>query len=82
MHATCPFDQIGLAVVLVQPDRDPDLIKWAGGVHPALKECNRMVYVQSPDSLVAPKVEAAWKFFKGKRKPIVIAQLTDAVPPD
>ena len=64
------LQQIGVAVWLHEHDSESDLIKWAGGVHPALKECNQMVYVQSSDSLVAPKVEAAWKFFKGKRKPI------------
>ena len=76
------LQKIGVMVWLHEHDSETDLIKWAGGVHPALKECNRMVYVQSSASLTAPKVEAAWRFFKGKRKPIVIAQITDSAPPD
>jgi hypothetical protein len=57
-------------------------VNWAGGVHPALTECARMVYVLSPAALQADSVEAAWRFFRNKRKPIVIAQVGSAAPPD
>ncbi len=57
-------------------------VEWAGGVHPALTECSRMVFVLSPGALLAGSVEAAWKFFKSKGKPIVIAQLAPVDPPD
>jgi len=57
-------------------------VHWAGGVHPALSECSRMVYVMSPQALYSESVEAAWKFFKGKGKRIVIAQLAPVDPPD
>jgi hypothetical protein len=57
-------------------------VNWAGGVHPALTECARMVVVLSPAALGVESVQAAWQFFKGKRKPIVIAQVIDAEPPD
>lgn len=59
-----------------------DDVQWAGGVHPALSGCNRMVYVLSPDALGDTGVEAAWKFFREKRKPIIIAQISEAAPPD
>jgi hypothetical protein len=55
---------------------------WAGGVHPALTECSRMVYVLSENAIGSESVEAAWKFFKGKNKRIVIAQLAPVDPPD
>lgn len=57
-------------------------VSWAGGVHPALTECARLVYVLSPAALDAESVESAWRFFRTKRKPIVIAQVGSAPPPD
>lgn len=63
-------------------DQDEPGVSWAGGVHPALTECARMVYVLSPTALQAESVEAAWRFFRNKRKPIVIAQVGTASPPD
>jgi hypothetical protein len=61
---------------------DANNTSWAGGVHPALSECNRMVFVLSPAILDDQGAEAAWRFFKDKRKPIFIAQITPADPPD
>jgi ribosomal protein S27AE len=60
----------------------PGDVAWAGGVHPALKECSRMVLVLSPAALASQGVETAWRFFKEKGKPIVIAQLAAVDPPD
>jgi Domain of unknown function (DUF5679)/TIR domain len=59
-----------------------DDVNWAGGVHPALKECARMVFVLSPTALQDETVAAAWRFFREKRKPIIIAQVDSAQPPD
>lgn len=60
-----------------------DNVAWAGGVHPALRDCNRMVYVLSEGALADAEVQTGWAFFKSKRKPIVIAQVAaDAAPPD
>lgn len=59
-----------------------DNVQWAGGMHPALKECNQMVFILSPEALTDTHVESAWKFFREKRKPIVIAQVSEAAPPD
>jgi hypothetical protein len=57
-------------------------VHWAGGVHPALTECSRMVYVLSEAGVKDEGVEAAWKFFKQKGKRIIIAQLAPVDPPD
>ena len=61
---------------------DDDSVQWAGGVHPALKDCARMVYVLSPAALEAEDVKSAWTFFRDNRKPIVIAQVGRVDPPD
>lgn len=65
-----------------QHDAD-DNVNWSGGVHPALKECGNLVLVLSQAALDDAGVEAAWSFFREKRKPIVIAQIEAGVsPPD
>lgn len=74
------LQKVGFAVWL--HDSDPDPVNWAGGVHPALKECARMVFVLSPGALNEETVEAAWAFFRAKGKPILIAQVAPAEPPD
>jgi hypothetical protein len=75
------LQKAGIACWLHGQDDSGD-IHWAGGVHPALTECARMVYVLSPAALTAGDVEEAWRFFRDKRKPIVIAQLSATAPPD
>lgn len=70
----------GLAVWL--HDGDADTSAWAKGVHPALKECSRMVLVLSPTMAHDARVAEAWQFFRQHRKPIVIAQVAVAPPPD
>ncbi len=62
-------------------DADPAAVQWAGGVHPALKECGRMVLIASPTSATADHVETAWRFFRQKHKRVVVA-LIGGVPPD
>lgn len=73
------LNKIGIAAWLHEGD---DTTAWAGGVHPALKECARMVYVLSAAALDGEDVNAAWRFFKEKRKPIVVAQVAPVAPPD
>jgi hypothetical protein len=63
-------------------ETEPADVSWAGGVHPSLRECLRMVYVLSPDALGVESVETAWRFFKEKNKSVVIAQVGLADPPD
>lgn len=76
------LEKSGIAVWLHETHDEPNPVKWAGGVHPALKQCERMIYVLSPNALAEGKVEAAWKFFRDKRKPVIIAQVAAAEPPD
>lgn len=73
------LEKSGLAVWLHEPD---DSTAWTGGVHPALQECDRMVLVLSNATADDEAVSAAWQFFRDKRKPIVIAQVAAATPPD
>ncbi len=75
------LEKIGIAIWLHE-DESADSVNWAGGAHPALKECAQMVYVLSPTALAVDAVAAAWQFFREKRKPIIIAQVQSADPPD
>ena len=75
------LDKIGIAVWL--HEHEGDSVNWAGGVHPALKECARMVYILSPKALKSEEVIQSWTFFREQRKPIVIAQVKAQIdPPD
>lgn len=74
------LQKAGIAVWLHETTAED--VHWAGGVHPALSECSRMVYVLSLASLSDDGVEEAWKFFRQKGKRIVIAQLELVDPPD
>jgi hypothetical protein len=74
------LNKMGLTTWLHDPT--PEDVKWAGGVHPALKDCSRMVLVLSGAALANPDNEQAWSFFRQERKPIVIAQIADVPPPD
>lgn len=74
------LEKIGIASWL--HDHTPAEVEWAGGVHPALSECASIVVVLSPAALESDAVKAAWQFFKDKRKPVVIAQVVAADPPD
>jgi len=74
------LEKMGYACWLHQTESDD--VNWAGGVHPSLRECSRMVLLLSPDSLAESTVETAWKFFREKNKPVVLAQVAPADPPD
>lgn len=74
------LEKSGMAVWLHEVDNTDT--HWASGVHPALKECSRMVYVLSGHAISDEQVVAAWQFFREQRKPIVIAQIAPVDPPD
>ncbi len=74
------LNKIGIAAWM--HETEDDHVAWAGGVHPALKECKRMIYVLSAAALGKPDMEAGWQFFREHRKPVVIAQIADSAPPD
>lgn len=57
-------------------------IKWAGGVHPALRDSVRMVMVVSEEALKDEAFTEAWEFFKGQKKPIVLAVIDVVEVPD
>ncbi len=74
------LQKVGVAVWL--HEHEPDGVKWAGGVHPALKQCARMLVLLSPAIHEDALLETAWRYFRDKRKPIIIAQASPAEPPD
>lgn len=74
------LQKAGIATWLHDPA--PAEVHWAGGVHPALVECARLVVVLSPAALADESVAAAWQFFREKGKRIVIALLAPVEPPD
>lgn len=64
--------------------RPGEEVAWAGGVHPALDQCTRMVVVMSPATLKSERAQSAWEYFKSKRKLVTVAQVAaiDEVPDD
>ncbi|HVO71415.1 MAG TPA: TIR domain-containing protein [Aggregatilineaceae bacterium] len=60
----------------------PKNVKWAGGVHPALKDSARMVVVLSPTGKDNADLTKAWTFFKTQKKPIVVAMTATVEVPD
>jgi hypothetical protein len=57
-------------------------VKWAGGVHPALKDSARMVVVLSPGGKDDAELVKTWTFFKTQKKPIVVAMTHAVEVPD
>ncbi len=57
-------------------------IKWAGGVHPALKESAQMVVVLSSAARDSESVTEAWTFFKTHKKRIAVALVDPVEAPD
>jgi len=74
------LERVGVACWL--HEYEPNSVNWASGVHPALAACNRMIYVLTSTALIDTQVEAAWRYFRQKNKPIVVAQMEDVAPPD
>jgi hypothetical protein len=60
----------------------PQDVKWAGGVHPALKDSVQMVVVMSPGGKDSEGLTKAWTFFKTQKKPIVLALTSPVEVPD
>ena len=74
------MERIGLACW--RHEIAPSDVQWAGGVHPALKECAKMLLVLSPAAHHEPSMAQAWTYFREKNKPVVIAQVAPAEAPD
>jgi hypothetical protein len=64
------------------PEAEQDKTHWASGVHPALLECSHMVVVLSPSAVGSKEVQEEWAFFRGQRKPVVVAQVASCEVPD
>lgn len=56
-------------------------VKWAGGIHPALKDSRRMVVVLS-GTVPSERMSKAWTFFRTQKKPITVVLITLADVPD
>jgi len=69
------LEKMGMTIWL--HDHTPPDVNWAGGVHPALKECTRMVALLSDAALSDASNQDAWAVFRQNRKPLVVVQLTD-----
>ncbi|RMG76412.1 MAG: TIR domain-containing protein [Chloroflexi bacterium] len=75
------LDIVGMAVWLHR--HDEQTVQWAGGVHPALVQCKRMVLVLTDRTFQDTTLPQTWQYFRQNRKPIVIAQMMGGVtPPD
>ncbi len=74
--------KIGIPAWFDPEGKERDSPAWASGVHPALLECSHMVVVLSEAALDAEKVQSGWKYFRGNRKPLVVAQVTPCEIPD
>jgi TIR domain/Domain of unknown function (DUF5679) len=59
----------------------PD-IKWAGGVHPALRDSAQMVVVLSSAGKNSEQLTQAWTFFKAQKKRIALALIDPVEAPD
>lgn len=74
------LEKVGVACWL--HEAAPSDVHWAGGVHPALSACDRMILMLTGAALVDARVEDAWRYFRQKNKPIVVAQIDGSAPPD
>src|SRR5262249_31784412 len=57
-------------------------VKWAGGVHPGLKDSAKMVVILSPAAKTDNAVNQGWQFFKTQKKLITLVLLGNAEVPD
>lgn len=75
------LDQAGVHT-WYDPNNATEEIQWAGGVHPALRDCVKMVVVLSSKSRDSESVSKAWNFFRKEKKPLVVALLDSVEVPD
>ncbi len=72
---------LGVPTWLPADGADAD-VAWAGGVHPALQSCTRMLVILSSAAPQDESVRAAWEYFREKRRGIVVAQTGPVDVPD
>jgi hypothetical protein len=71
------LERAGFAVWAHVEDDTP----WAGGVHPALRTCERVVLVLTAASAAEPSLGEVWRHAATTRKPLVMAQFDGAGVP-
>lgn len=75
------LDTFGISTWSDSQDENEE-VNWAGGVHPALMQCRKMVVVISNEALASESVEDAWRYFREQRKAVVVAMAEQIDPPD
>lgn len=53
---------------------------WDDKIDEALRECDAMILVQSPDSVQSPNVAKEWKFFMRLNRPLIPILWRDCMP--
>ncbi len=76
------LERAGIHTWIDTHQNSPEEVRWAGGIHPALKESVKMVIVLSAATQAAEPVVKAWTFFRAQKKPILIAQQGTVEIPD
>ncbi|MEP7293427.1 MAG: TIR domain-containing protein [Chloroflexota bacterium] len=79
-YLAADLERVGVACWLHEASVNSE--NWAEGVHPALSACVRMIYLLTPAARDDPQVEAAWRYFRQKNKPVIVAQVGNIAPPD
>ncbi len=74
--------RIGMATWFEPDPTASEQVSWASGVHPALEECSHMVVVLSQAALESEKVREGWRFFRDRRKPVIVALVALCEVPD
>jgi hypothetical protein len=76
------LNRTGIPVWVDPESADQNKDQWASRVQPGLLECSHMVVVLSQSALDTTDVEENWRFFRERRKPVVIAQVQTCPVPD
>jgi hypothetical protein len=76
------LEKAGIHTWIDAHQNTPGDVKWAGGVHPALKDSVKMVVVLSATAKDAGAVTKAWTFFRGQKKPVMVALVEPVEAPD
>lgn len=76
------LNAVGISTWIDDDTEEDNQVNWAGGVHPALDQCKKLVIVLSSFGLKTANIESAWRYFIEKRKPIIIVLAEEVSPPD
>lgn len=74
--------KVGISTWTDSGTQEKNDVHWAGGVHPALDQCKKMVVILSANALESEHIAEAWRYFLDERKPIIVALAEDVEPPD